>query len=157
MRIRSNSLSRLPLDAVQSVLVVATINTQWINNETNTAHDSHSHTSTNLYNVSVSASNTTISHFAWRRDDRFLYTRLPAEWEIVPDPHGWRQTRSYRISSKFRHRRIWHCSLIHIHDALKAIVIYHSSPTWTHYRLFTYSHNFQSSIGTRSSLNNIRT
>jgi len=160
--IRSSSLSRLPFDAVQSVLLVATINTQWINNkqwnkQTNTALDSHSHTSTNLYNVRISASNTTKSHCAWRRDDRFLYRRLPAEWEIVPDPHGRRQTRSYRISAKFRHRRIWHCGLIHIRGALKARVIYHSSPTWTHYRLFTKTvTTFQSSIGTRSSLYNIR-
>jgi len=86
--ISSNSLSRLALDAIQSVLLAAKINAQWINNnKTKTAFHSQSHTSTNLY-VSFTASNTTNKHFVWRRDDRFLYTRLPAEREIVPDPHS---------------------------------------------------------------------
>jgi hypothetical protein len=43
--------------------------------------------------TSVTASNTSTLHFAWRRDDRFLYTRLPVGWEIVPDPNSRRQHR----------------------------------------------------------------
>jgi hypothetical protein len=119
--ISSSSLSRLALNDIQPVLVAAKINTQRINNKPTTAFNSQSHTSTNLY-VSVTASHTPNSHFAWRRDDRFLYTRLPAEWEIVPDPHSRRQHRVKAIPAKYRHRRIRHCGLIHVRGALKARV-----------------------------------